>query len=407
MLPFLSFFDELDLDDQPTQTRPPESRRSRAREGAGALRARFGDRGRGGGRGGRERPRPSGPQLQRLAVLLLALLVILVLGVKYVRSCQRDQEVRSYKGYVGRSNGVVDASNGVARDFRAALVKPNQTRAGLVATLDALVRRQSQIVDNAGDLGGPGPMKSLRPALVEAMQFRQNGLEGLRSSLNSALAVSSGQIPDDRVNAVSAYYTRLIASDAVYHDVYQSRAAEALGRKDIKGVRVDDSTFVPTDMLQFAAPEKMRSLLQPIVGGAPRAGGATGTSDGKKHGTSIDRVDFLPGNQRLTNTSKPPLTLQLGGQGQNQFQVTITNGGDTAEKQIPVQVKIDNKLVGPAPVITFIESGETRKVLVPLTQTPSAEGEHTVVVNVGLVPNETRKENNTVSYKNVAFRLPE
>ena len=102
MLAFLSFFEELEVDEQPTEEAQPRRRpRMPRRPGSGG----------GGGRSGGGRT----PGLQRLLILAGVVLLVAVVAIWQIRSCQRDQEVKSYKDFVSDSNTIakVGMQNGM------------------------------------------------------------------------------------------------------------------------------------------------------------------------------------------------------------------------------------------------------------------------------------------------------
>ncbi len=403
MLPFLSFFEELDLDDEPTQTRTQERR-----GGARTLRSRFGGRGGDGdgpNGGARRGGRPSGPQLQRLAALAVAVVVVLGIGVWQIRSCQRNQEVDSYRNFVRDANAVTQASNTVGQQFQRALVKQGQTPQGLTAALDQQIRAQGRAVANAEQLSGPGGMEALRPQLVSAMQYRRNGLEGLRRSLDAAFNSrgANGQIPQEPVNAVAGMYARHVASDDDYRDSYQASATDLLEQEDIRGVRIDDSTFVPTNLLRFADPRQMTQRLVGIAGGTRRGTGGGQTNTNVARGFSLERVVFGPKSQTLEG-QRPPITLDLGNEGENFFRATVRNSGEAQETDIEVQVLLNGQREASSRIVV-LDQGASETVDIPIDQ-PEPGEEYTVQVTVVPLANETRRENNTKTYRRVLFGLP-
>jgi hypothetical protein len=412
MLSFLSFFDE--LDDEPTQTRVADRR-----SGARALRDRVGDRvgGFGGGRGGgndgtrlrRGGGRPSGPQLQRLAALAVGVLIVVVGGLLYLRSCQRDREVESYRTFVEEANEVTQSSNQAGRQFSEALLKRGQTSKGMLDALDAQIRTQDQAVQNARALRGPDAMEALTPQLVEAMQFRKNGLEGLRETMSAAFeSVKARKLPLDSVYPVTGMYARLMASDVVYADAFQAPAKDALSDKDVTGVNFEDSTFIGRELLSFASPAGMQARLLRIHGGGAAAGAgqggtaAGGAPDGLRHGTSIESVTFNPGAQALEG-QRDPIVLNLGTENdRSTFSIVVENGGETQETGIEVSVVLGEETYRKN--IVVIEAGETQTIDIEVEPEPR---EYPLVkVNVEPVENETRAENNTRTFKNVLFQVP-
>ena len=132
MLAFLSFFEELEVDEQPTEEAQPRRRpRMPRRPGGGG----------GGGRSGGGRT----PGLQRLLILAGVVLLVAVIAIWQIRSCQRDQEVKSYKDFVGDSNTIAKSSTDIGKEFSGAMIKQGQTP-------DALLHdhRGSEITEAAG-----------------------------------------------------------------------------------------------------------------------------------------------------------------------------------------------------------------------------------------------------------------
>src|SRR5262245_17353553 len=144
MLAFLSFFEELEVDEQPTEEAQPRRRpRMPRRPGGGS----------GGGRSGGGRT----PGLQRLLVLAGVVLLVAVIAIWQIRSCQRDQEVKSYKDYVTDSNTVAKSSTQIGTEFSAAMIgakSPDE----LLQTIEGEITKQQTAVRNAAALNGPGAM---------------------------------------------------------------------------------------------------------------------------------------------------------------------------------------------------------------------------------------------------------
>jgi hypothetical protein len=183
---------------------------------------------------------------------------------------------------VEEANEVTQSSNQAGRQFSEALLKRGQTSKGMLDALDAQIRTQDQAVQNARALRGPDAMEALTPQLVEAMQFRKNGLEGLRETMSAAFeSVKARSSRSTGVYPVTGMYARLMASDVVYADAFQAPAKDALSDKDVTGVNFEDSTFIGRELLSFASPAGMQARLLRIHGGGAAAGaGQGGTAAG-------------------------------------------------------------------------------------------------------------------------------
>jgi hypothetical protein len=310
---------------------------------------------------------------------------------------------------VEEANEVTQSSNQAGRQFSEALLKRGQTSKGMLDALDAQIRTQDQAVQNARALSGPDAMEALTPQLVEAMQFRKNGLEGLRETMSAAFeSVKARKLPLDGVYPVTGMYARLMASDVVYADAFQAPAKDALSDKDVTGVNFEDSTFIGRELLSFASPAGMQARLLRIHGGGAAAGAgqggtaAGGAPDGLRHGTSIESVTFNPGAQALEG-QRDPIVLNLGTENdRSTFSIVVENGGETQETGIEVSVVLGEETFRKN--IVVIEAGETQTIDIEVEPEPR---EYPLVkVNVEPVENETRAENNTRTFKNVLFQVP-
>ena len=54
-------------------------------------------------------------------------LLVAVIAIWQIRSCQRDQEVKSYKDFVGDSNTIAKTSTDIGKEFSGAIIKQGQT----------------------------------------------------------------------------------------------------------------------------------------------------------------------------------------------------------------------------------------------------------------------------------------
>jgi hypothetical protein len=381
---FLSFFD-----DEYDQA-PPE-RETRRRGGAPGT--------------------PRGKGAQRLLVLAVGVLIVLVAGFFLVQRCQRDREVSAYQGYVQQANEVAKASATVGAEFSAAILTAGQTPDGLNQALQRQIQAQQQAARNAESIEAPDGTRAYQPFLVQSMQYRVSGLQGTQKALQSAFdaAGTTGQVPLEQAAAVAATFQRLIASDVVYTDSYQDPVKGALAQRSINAT-VENSQFVDPKLIEFAAPQRMQSILNALLGGVPveNADGTTtdgGTADGQLHGTTLISTVFASGDIQLD----PSIVNEVDSGNTMAFAVTLQNSGDATEVAIKVNVTLRAKGMDdrtlPTGEITTLDPGAEGTVEIPFGLSDIVfDDVVTAKVTVEKVPGEENVDNNIGVYK-IQFRL--
>lgn len=406
MLAFLSFFEELEVDEQPTEEAQPRRRpRMPRRPGGGG----------GGGRSGGGRT----PGLQRLLVLAGVVLLVAVIAIWQIRSCQRDQEVKSYKDFVTNSNTVAKSSTQIGEEFSSAMIKQGQTPDALLQTIEGEITKQQTAVRNAAALDGPGAMGGLQPYFLNSMQYRQSGLQGVHDALEQAFSNQNRQdksITQDEAAQVSATLNRLIASDVVYEDSFRQPAVNVLKDKDIEGVAVDPSVFVSEGVMELASPKQMQIVLESILGGTPATdagtdGGDNPTTDTQsgdgRHGLSLDAdcCSYLAGGNAAAKVLVPGELNEAdaNSDGPMTLRVRVKNSGDFPESDLTVTVQIDDKEF--TQKITALDEGQEETVDVQFTiDDIDVSLETSITVTAEPVENEFNKQNNQQKFR-VQFQL--
>jgi hypothetical protein len=397
MLAFLSFFEELDVDDQATEEAPPRRRpRIPGRSGGGA--------------GGRT------PGLQRLALLAGAVLLIAVIAIWQIRSCQRDAEVEAHKDFVAEANAIAKSSADIGREFSAAFIQQGQQPERLLSTIEGEITKQRQVVENAQALDGPGGMGDLVPYFVNAMQYRLSGLEGVHEALGQAFSNQNqqdGSVEQEQAQAVSLTLARLVASDVVYEDSYRGPARRVLQDKDIEGVNVDASVFMDARMLELTSPRAMKTVLDSMLGGTTAQEGQEGgqgtegetttpPEDGGRHGLNLVGASIVSGGGAAVELTTDGLN-EADATNNMILRVVVENSGDFPESDLTVTALIDDQektasLVGQEP-------GQQETVDIEFSQEDiDVSLETSITVTAEEVPDEFNKENNQAKYR-VQFKL--
>lgn len=335
----------------------------------------------------RRRRLPTGPPsggnqgLFRLGILIVAAILLAVILVLWVNSCRAGQKRAEYQDYMEAVQARATQSEQIGRDLTTLLTTPGIKFADLRADLDGLRQQQAQVVASAREIDAPGPLREQQESLVEALQFRVSGLDGLARAFATVQATTDSQVAGRRL---AEQASRLIASDVIYDDLFKEGAADVLDRENIQGVPVPDSNFLSNqDLISATAWKQTVDRLT----ASPTAGGL--------HGNQISAVRVQPGDQTLSatedNTVKASDRLT--------FQVVVRNSGDSQETQVPVTLTIQqNPPIRKRQVIELINPGDSKTLTFGDLGQVSFTTRNVVKVNVEPVAGEQNTGNNTAEY---------
>jgi hypothetical protein len=355
----------------------------------------------GGGRGprlprGPIRPRTGFTPLLRLLGLIAFAILIVVLLLLWVQSCQEDQKRDAYSDYLTQIAAVAGESDRVGRELSDVLTTQGIKPAEVQTQLASLTQRQRITINDARKLDPPGPLRASHEEAIEALSFRMEGLAGLseafRRTQGSKDAAAAGAL-------LASQAERLVASDVVWDDLFKEPAVSVLRDQDISGVEVPDSNFVQTPDL--ASTRSMVPIWERINGSAASGSTGGGTSTGL-HGTNIESVQVVPGDQTLSTTTENTVEASTD----LAFAVAVANSGDSQEVKIEVTLTIQQS---PTPIvkkqtIDIINPDETKTVV--FRDFPSVDfGERRIMrIDVDPVPEEKTTSNNSAEYP-VIFSL--
>ncbi|HZQ66494.1 MAG TPA: CARDB domain-containing protein [Gaiellaceae bacterium] len=351
---------------------------------------------------GRAAPRRrAGPPRGTATLVRLLLLVgffvflVLVFGL-LIQSCASASKHDAYARYMSDVGKIAAQSSANGKALSTVLTTPGLSVAQIETRLRGIADQEQQNVAASQSLNPPGRLRDESIHVVEALELRVNGVEGLAQTFQQT-ANSKATSKDAALLAAQA--ERLTASDVVWDDLFTAPAEAQLQHDGVSGVSVPDSNFVATPDLMTA--RSMTLVLQRI------RGASTGAPAPGLHGTDIGSVTAQPGGQVLSASSLTTVTATTD----LSFAVVVENGGDSQEVQIPVTLTIDRPQTQGGPIvktqtIAVINPGESSTVSFSLNgaQVPFAS-QTTVRVDVKAVPGETNTSNNSYSYP-VIFSLP-
>jgi hypothetical protein len=351
----------------------------------------------GGGGGGRG---PRGPQIRaphgitpllRLAGLVaLAILVIVLLAV-WVQGCAGTDEQTAYGDYLASAGEVGSDSAKVGADLATLLTTPGLTQTELETKLGGFVQRQQLDVERARDLSPPGPLTPANGHAVEALQLRVSGLQGLLDTFRAT------KDTDDQAAAgeqLSAWGSRLEASDVIWKDLFQGTAQTTMVSEGVEGLTAPASVFVENPDLYTA--RSMSSIWQRVHGAS------TGGTPSGLHGSALAYTKVLPQGTQLSTTTETKITTSVD----TAFEVGVTNSGEFQEVGVQVKLTIPRQ---PSPIVKtgtvdVIDPGETKTVAFSDFPDFPYQENATVQVTITPVDGETKTDNNTAEYP-VIFQI--
>jgi hypothetical protein len=346
-------------------------------------------------RKGRRRPPgpPSGltPLLRLIGLISFAILIVVLL-VFWVSSCRGEAKKDTYRDYMQDVDGIANQSERIGASLNNALVRADIRQAELTRTVDGLAKQQVQLVEAAEGLDEPGPLRDEHQHMIEALQFRVSGLQGIGNAFTPRSRARNASQAGD---LLAAQARRLIASDVVWDDEFKDPARVELRRQDIQGVNVPDSNFVQNPTL--ATSTAMAAVWSRVRGGA--TGGTTAPGS---HGHNLVSVKVVGGATLSTEElNEIVATTDLS------FQVTFENSGDSTETGVQVTLTIQKS---PEPIVRrqtvdVTEPGQEKTVTFRNISNVPFVRRTALQVEVNEVPGETNLSNNTAEYP-VIFSYP-
>jgi hypothetical protein len=340
------------------------------------------------------RPPASFTPLLRLVGLIAAAILVVVLLVFWVRGCREDQKVEAYKTYLDTDlTAVARSSQQNGKELSDLLTTVGITQTELATQLDGLAQQEQQNVARARELDPPGHLREANGHVIDALQFRVNGLDGLADALRST---NKDTDPDEAGELLAAQAERLVASDVIWDDLFREPTTKILQEQDIQGVAVPDSNFIENPDLASA---RTFSIFFQRISGATAGGGV---SPGL-HGSALVGTRALPQGVQLSTDNETTVVASTD----LEFEVSVKNSGENQEVRVPVTLTIqkEGSPIVKNGTIDVIDPGETKTVSFGDIDTTGVFGVRTnIVVQVKKVPGETRLENNSATYP-VVFSL--
>jgi hypothetical protein len=350
----------------------------------------------------RERPpRPGPPRppvrppagftpLLRLVGLVAFAILLVILLVVAIQSCQANGNRAKYENYMKKVSDIGTDSQSIGGELTTALTGSALKEPALERKLAGLARRQELDVERARQITPPARLEDEHMNLIEALQFRVNGLIGLEKAFHDTVSTKN---TSQAATTLASQAERLIASDVVWADNFRDPSKRVLASQGVH-VTVPDSTFLSNP--ELASANALASILDRI------RGATTGGTRGGPHGDALVGVKAVPGNTDLSSTSETTVTAT----DRLAFAVTVKDTGNSQELNVQVSLTIQqsNPIVKHT-TIDVINPNEEKTVVFSHFPSVSFNGPVTIKVAVAPVPGETITSNNSADYK-VLFTLP-
>ena len=318
-------------------------------------------------------------------MLLVVLFVVIFALSLWIRSCERNRKIDSYRTYFSDVAGVIKDSNALGKAVDLVFHNPAKyTNTSLTDKLRQLAAKQQEIATRAQRIHPPAKLSDLHGIFVLGMETRQLGFEQLRDYLLAVLDKAKNVTPGTIVD-LGPYFS---GPDAYYMGDVYSQAQKIMSADGVSNVTVPKSTYyLTTDIFDPARIEAMLASIKQ----SPQLHGI--------QGVALIGVTAEPQGTKLAATGntnvKASTDLAFAVAVQNQGTVTENDVQVTIEFQPPGAAK--QKLTGTIPVI---QRGATQSVNVTGIDVPNdAIGRvSTLTVTVVKVPGEQTLDNNTAKY---------
>jgi len=308
---------------------------------------------------------------------LIGAVIVLILAFGFIftvaQSCVSNQESTQVRKYATSSDGLLGDSTNIGNEQLQSVLKgsggdPKQVDKNSLAQAASESERLYNLARQNEEV--PPEFEGVHHYLVSALGLRADATRNLEDSL-SGDAKSFGE---DLPAAIEDYR----ASDGIIQSHYLPGSQEA---QEVAGQFEDQAEFDPFmdyDELGFEQ--------------AQRDGGAPARSDPNAlHGVEITSVEvagqaLAPGGEVVLTGSDTP-----------SFTITITNGGETPETAVPVEVIINTKVERQSQTKTIEKIDPSGTATVEMTEFSPGELEESaeITIEAGPVEYEEFLDNNT------------
>jgi hypothetical protein len=311
--------------------------------------------------------------------------LVLILLFLLLRGCLNARKEQAFKDYVRDVGALVQESDQESKLLFELLSGDEGSDVDVENQLNAFAGESAKLVDRARETEHPDEVSSAQRFLVEALEFRRDGIRGIADALPEAIARQ--QERREGTQRIADQMQRFLTSDIIYFDRVITNLQAALKKEELSE-DVPESRFLPNvDWLQ---PDTVADRVGKLGGGG--AGGqaaAPGLHGNGLAGVALGGQALTPGASASTRvTDDLKLVVQVSNQGENtetdvKVSATIGKGADA--------IKLSK-------VLGSIAAGETKPVEMPVAERPPTGQNVPISVTIEAVPGEKKTDNNKGAY---------
>jgi hypothetical protein len=351
------------------------------------------------------RPPPRGPSTDAQTLLVrraiavgggLLVLVLLYIGIK---GCQASQQEQGFKDYVRDASELVAESEQQSTALFELLGDPGNSEVDFTSRVNGSKVQAEQLVDRARKTDVPDELKGAHENLVETLEFRRDGLDGIAREVGAG----GGEDGGDASKRIAAQMQFFLTSDVIYSQRFLPKLLGGIEEEDLdQDVPVPDTL---RDQATIAFLPDITWLIPSTVAKELAGVGATGDEPAAPglHGTGLGSVTVKPAGTALAEGAAAPIPASED----VSFDIEIANQGEHPEDSIVVSVEIAGASGDPIELeetLDAINPGESKIVNVPLAETPPIGEPVDITVRIEPVPGEEKTDNNEASFTAIFSR---
>ena len=131
------------------------------------------------------------------------MLLLLFFGI---RGCQASQKEQGFKDYVSDTEELVAESEQQSVALFELLEDPGNSEVDFTSNVNGSKVQADQLVDRANDLDVPDQLSGAHDYLVETLEFRRDGLDGIAREAAGASAGDEDVDPNERIAAQMQFF---------------------------------------------------------------------------------------------------------------------------------------------------------------------------------------------------------
>ena len=173
-----------------------------------------------------------------------------------IRGCQASQKEQGFKDYVSDADELVAESEQQSVALFELLENPGNSEVDFTSNVNGIKVQAEQLVERADDIDVPDELKGANGSLVEALEFRRDGLDGIAREAagatgepaDDAAADEDEGDPNERIAAQMQFF---LTSDVIYSQRFLPKLLGALEEENLEGDVPVPATLTDPETIAF------------------------------------------------------------------------------------------------------------------------------------------------------------